>query len=113
MPDSWRTRTEGTIDNITVNALVPAMWTPMYDEFRAHLTPETLAAHDATMAGLIPLGGRLGDPDRDLGPVMVFRRGVSVYHWAADLGQWRPRLGQVARGPAASAWTLLTRLDQA
>jgi NAD(P)-dependent dehydrogenase (short-subunit alcohol dehydrogenase family) len=62
-------------DNITVNALVPAMWTPMYDEFRAHMTPQDLAAHDAAMAAVIPLGGRLGDPDRDVGPVMVFLAG--------------------------------------
>jgi NAD(P)-dependent dehydrogenase (short-subunit alcohol dehydrogenase family) len=71
---SW-TRTaaaEWGRDNITVNSLLPAMWTPMYDEFRAHMTPEALAGHDATMAAVIPLGGRLGDPDRDLGPVMVF-----------------------------------------
>jgi NAD(P)-dependent dehydrogenase (short-subunit alcohol dehydrogenase family) len=59
-------------DNITVNALVPAMWTPMYDDFRAQMAPDALAAHDAAMAAIIPLGGRLGDPDRDLGPVMVF-----------------------------------------
>jgi NAD(P)-dependent dehydrogenase (short-subunit alcohol dehydrogenase family) len=59
-------------DNITVNALVPAMWTPMYDEFRGHLSPQALSAHDAAIAATIPLGGKLGDPDRDLGPVMVF-----------------------------------------
>ena len=59
-------------DNITVNALLPAMWTPMYEEFRSRMRPENLAAHDAAMAARVPLGGRLGDPDRDLGPVMVF-----------------------------------------
>jgi 2-hydroxycyclohexanecarboxyl-CoA dehydrogenase len=32
----------------------------------------SLAAHDAMMAGLIPLGGRLGDPDRDMTPFVVF-----------------------------------------
>jgi NAD(P)-dependent dehydrogenase (short-subunit alcohol dehydrogenase family) len=57
---------------ITANSLVPAMWTPMYEQFRSHLTTEELAAHDTRMAGVIPLGGRLGDPERDLAPVMVF-----------------------------------------
>ena len=31
--------------------------------------------HDAGMAAAIPLGGRLGDPERGLGPVMVFLAG--------------------------------------
>jgi NAD(P)-dependent dehydrogenase (short-subunit alcohol dehydrogenase family) len=57
---------------ISANSLVPAMWTPMYEKFRQHLTTEALAAHDARMAGVIPLGGKLGDPERDLAPVMVF-----------------------------------------
>ena len=57
---------------ITANSLVPAMWTPMYEQFRSHLTTEALDAHDARMAGVIPLGGKLGDPERDLAPVMVF-----------------------------------------
>jgi NAD(P)-dependent dehydrogenase (short-subunit alcohol dehydrogenase family) len=57
---------------ITVNSLVPAIWTPMYSEHRARMTPEELAAHDAGMAQNIVIGGKLGDPVRDLGPVMVF-----------------------------------------
>lgn len=57
---------------ITVNAVLPVIWTPMYDEYRARMTPEELQAHDAEMAVRIPIGGRLGDPDRDLAPVMVF-----------------------------------------
>jgi len=57
---------------ITANALVPAMWTPMYEQFRNEMTPDLLAQHDAAMAAVIPLGGRLGDPERDLAPVMVF-----------------------------------------
>ena len=39
---------------------------------RATFTPEHLAEHDRFMAGQVPLGGKLGDPDRDLAPVMVF-----------------------------------------
>jgi 3-oxoacyl-[acyl-carrier protein] reductase len=57
---------------ITANSLVPAMWTPMYDQFRDTLTPELRTQHDAAVAAQIPLGGKLGDPERDLAPVMVF-----------------------------------------
>lgn len=58
--------------DITVNALAPGMWTPMYEAHRARMTDEELKAHDAMMARVIPLGGRLGDPDRDMSPVLVF-----------------------------------------
>jgi len=36
------------------------------------MSPEELVQHEATMKALIPLGGRLGDPKRDLAPVLVF-----------------------------------------
>lgn len=58
--------------NITVNAIAPAMWTKMYDEYRQRLSPEELAAHDRAMAEQIPIGGKLGDPRKDLVPLMVF-----------------------------------------
>jgi NAD(P)-dependent dehydrogenase (short-subunit alcohol dehydrogenase family) len=57
---------------IRVNSLVPAIWTPMYDEYRARLSAGELADHDAGMQARVPLGGKLGDPDGDLAPVMVF-----------------------------------------
>ena len=57
---------------ITVNAVAPAMWTPMYEKFRERLDAVQLKAHDDMMAGLIPLGGRLGDPDHDMAPVLLF-----------------------------------------
>ncbi|CAN5140299.1 SDR family oxidoreductase [soil metagenome] len=57
---------------ISVNAIAPGMWTPMYDTTRAGMTPEQLEAHDRGMAMMIPLGGRLGDPDTDMAPVLVF-----------------------------------------
>lgn len=57
---------------IRVNAVLPYMTTPMYQAFRDAMTPEDLAAHDAETAKEIPLGGKFGDPDKDLGPVMVF-----------------------------------------
>jgi NAD(P)-dependent dehydrogenase (short-subunit alcohol dehydrogenase family) len=61
---------------ITANALTPAMWTPMYDDHRARLAAEDrLEGHDAQMAAMIPVGGRLGDPDADLAPALVFLLG--------------------------------------
>ncbi|MGE0387119.1 MAG: SDR family NAD(P)-dependent oxidoreductase [Gammaproteobacteria bacterium] len=60
---------------ITVNAMAPCIWTPMYDSHRARMTAAELAAHDAAMAAAIPIGGRLGDPDRDFVPMMVFLAG--------------------------------------
>jgi NAD(P)-dependent dehydrogenase (short-subunit alcohol dehydrogenase family) len=60
---------------ITVNAIVPAIWTPMYDAHRARMSESERTIHDLAMQHVIPLGGRLGDPDRDLAPVMVFLAG--------------------------------------
>jgi NAD(P)-dependent dehydrogenase (short-subunit alcohol dehydrogenase family) len=57
---------------IRVNALIPAIWTPMYEEYRSAMTPAELAAHDESQLVRIPLGGRLGDAETDLAPVMVF-----------------------------------------
>jgi NAD(P)-dependent dehydrogenase (short-subunit alcohol dehydrogenase family) len=57
---------------ITVNQIVPAIWTPMYDAHRARMAEGERTIHDLAMQHVIPLGGRLGDPDRDLAPVMVF-----------------------------------------
>lgn len=57
---------------ISVNAAAPGMWTPMYEAHRSRMDAPALAAHDAMMAGLIPLGGKLGDPDRDMAPFVVF-----------------------------------------
>jgi NAD(P)-dependent dehydrogenase (short-subunit alcohol dehydrogenase family) len=60
---------------ITVNSVVPAIWTRMYDHYRESLSEQELMMHDAGMKYAIPLGGRLGDPDRDIAPVMVFLAG--------------------------------------
>ena len=57
---------------ITVNCVLPAIWTPMYEEQRSRLSPDELEAHDLRMAANIPVGGRLGDPIRDLAPVLIF-----------------------------------------
>jgi NAD(P)-dependent dehydrogenase (short-subunit alcohol dehydrogenase family) len=57
---------------ITAVAVNPAMWTPMYQEHRDRLSPEALAEHDRKKLEQVPLGGRLGDPDLDMAPVLVF-----------------------------------------
>lgn len=57
---------------ITANAVAPGMWTAMYQKTRDGMAPEQLAIHDAGMARLIPLGGKLGDPDSDMTPVLLF-----------------------------------------
>jgi NAD(P)-dependent dehydrogenase (short-subunit alcohol dehydrogenase family) len=61
---------------IRVNAVAPMIWTDMYDLRRERLaTPEAVAEHDRAKVALIPLGGKLGDPDLDFAPVMVFLAG--------------------------------------
>ena len=57
---------------ITVNSVVPAIWTPMYDAYRSRMSDQERMIHDMAMQHVIPLGGKLGDPDRDAAPVMVF-----------------------------------------
>lgn len=61
--------------DVTVNAICPVISTDMYRATRAAMTAEQLAAHDASLASAIPLGGRFGDPDRDFAPVVVFLAG--------------------------------------
>jgi NAD(P)-dependent dehydrogenase (short-subunit alcohol dehydrogenase family) len=57
---------------ITVNSVVPAIWTPMYDAWRARMSDQERMIHDMAMQHVIPLGGKLGDPDADAAPVMIF-----------------------------------------
>jgi NAD(P)-dependent dehydrogenase (short-subunit alcohol dehydrogenase family) len=57
---------------IIVNSVVPAIWTPMYDAYRGRMSDQERMIHDMAMQHVIPLGGKLGDPDADAGPVMVF-----------------------------------------
>ncbi|MEO8604018.1 MAG: SDR family NAD(P)-dependent oxidoreductase [bacterium] len=57
---------------ITVNSVVPAIWTPMYNAWRGRMSEQERMIHDLTMQHVVPLGGRLGDPDADMAPVMVF-----------------------------------------
>jgi NAD(P)-dependent dehydrogenase (short-subunit alcohol dehydrogenase family) len=60
---------------ITVNAIAPAIATPMYAATRDRMTSEQLLAHDATLARDIPIGGKLGSAQRDLVPALVFLAG--------------------------------------
>ena len=71
---AWTRTAAGTwgTDNIRVNAILPAMATPMYLEARARSTEEELTASYWRNHSSIALGGKYGDPDLDLGPVMVF-----------------------------------------
>lgn len=71
---SW-TRTAANTwgpDLVRVNAILPAIATPMYYEALARVPePQREAAQQASDQS-IPLGAKYGDADEDLGPVMVF-----------------------------------------
>jgi 3-oxoacyl-[acyl-carrier protein] reductase len=62
-------------DKVTVNALAPAVQTAGADRLREFLGPDAAALIDQQMKMMIPLGGALGDPARDLGPMLVFLAG--------------------------------------
>jgi 3-oxoacyl-[acyl-carrier protein] reductase len=62
-------------DRVTVNALAPAVQTPGADRLREFLGADAAAFIDQQMKLSIPLGGKLGDPAGDLGPVLVFLAG--------------------------------------
>ncbi len=55
---------------INVNAFLPFARTPMFETFQAALSHEARAAFEAHVAAQ-PLG-RMGDPDADIAPVLVF-----------------------------------------
>ncbi|MGI5451755.1 SDR family NAD(P)-dependent oxidoreductase [Streptomyces sp. CA-249302] len=57
---------------ITVNALAPAVRTTGADRLWEHLGEERAAAFKQSLQTAMPLRGELGDPEADLGPVMVF-----------------------------------------
>jgi NAD(P)-dependent dehydrogenase (short-subunit alcohol dehydrogenase family) len=45
------------------------------DRLREFLGPDAAAMIDQQMQMMIPLGGTLGDPARDVGPMLVFLAG--------------------------------------
>jgi len=82
--------------NITANIICPAVWSPMYEEHRARYTPDELKAHDAAMAQIVHIGGKLGDPDRDLTPMIIFLLGdgagfLTGQTYCIDGGATKPR----------------------
>ena len=62
-------------DNVTVNALAPAVQTPGAERLRDFLGPDASTLIDQQLKMMIPLGGALGDPERDVGPMLVFLAG--------------------------------------
>jgi NAD(P)-dependent dehydrogenase (short-subunit alcohol dehydrogenase family) len=56
--------------------LAPAVQTPGANRFREFLGPEAGDLIDQQMKMMIPLGGALGDPARDVGPMLVFLAGT-------------------------------------
>lgn len=71
---SWTRTAAGTwgADNIRVNAILPAIATPMYHEAMDRATEEQKTASFWLNHHAIAMGQQYGDPDDDLGPVMVF-----------------------------------------
>ena len=71
---SWTRSAAGAwgMDRVRVNAILPAMATPMYQEAMALLTEQQAAESFWMNHRSIALGQEYGDPLTDLGPVMVF-----------------------------------------
>lgn len=70
---------------ITVNSLAPAVDTPGADRLRAHLGPEGTAVLHQRIAEAIVIGGKLGNPVTDLGPVMVFLASPGTHYITGQL----------------------------
>ena len=58
--------------NIRCNCVNPTIKTPMYEQYLASLSPEALKVFLASEKQRVPLGGEMGDADRDMAPVMIF-----------------------------------------
>jgi NAD(P)-dependent dehydrogenase (short-subunit alcohol dehydrogenase family) len=59
-------------EKVSAVALAPAVETPGADRLREFLGPAAAEFIDAEIKKTIPLGGALGDPVNDLGPMLVF-----------------------------------------
>ncbi|MEU1984453.1 SDR family NAD(P)-dependent oxidoreductase [Nocardia sp. NPDC019395] len=57
---------------IRANVLHPSAHTPMFDDHRNKLSEEQREEYDRAMLAKVPLGGRFGDTDRDIAPVISF-----------------------------------------
>lgn len=71
---AWTRTAAGTWgeDKVRVNAILPAIATPMYHEARARSNEAQNEQNYWRNLQSIALGQEYGDPDDDLGPVMVF-----------------------------------------
>ena len=71
---SWTRTAAGSWgkNNIRVNAILPAMATPMYRAARERSSEEENLASHWRNSVPIALGQEYGDPEKDLAPVMVF-----------------------------------------
>ncbi|TDT98293.1 NAD(P)-dependent dehydrogenase (short-subunit alcohol dehydrogenase family) [Streptomyces sp. 846.5] len=75
---------------ITVNAVAPAVETPGAERFREFLGPEAAAMIRKSTSQTRPIAGsfgaeELGDPVRDLGPVLVFLAGPGSHFVTGQL----------------------------
>ncbi|KAJ5502136.1 Short-chain dehydrogenase/reductase SDR [Penicillium fimorum] len=57
---------------IRVNAVLPAVWTPMIDGYRGNIEAESVEGHDFFMSDRVCLGEKFGDVEIDLVPVLAF-----------------------------------------
>ena len=62
-------------DGVRVNCVAPAVATDIFRRQCEGLPAEVLAAMQTDLRARIPLGGTLGDPARDLAPLLVFLLG--------------------------------------
>lgn len=62
-------------DGVSVNTVAPVVDTTNAQRLRDHLGDDGAAMLASRMRALIPLGGEMGDPERDLAPVLVFLAG--------------------------------------
>ena len=71
---AWTRTAAGTwgADNVRVNAVLPAIKTPMFEAAKEGISEEQLTEKYWRNLQTIALGHDYGDPDRDLGPVMIF-----------------------------------------
>lgn len=60
---------------VRANCVAPVIATEIFQRQRQAMDATAIAAMDAGLAQMIPLGGKLGDPLRDLAPVLVFLAG--------------------------------------
>lgn len=58
--------------DIRANVVHPSAATPMLEKHRSKLSDEEKVAYDELLRQKVPLGGKFGDPDQDIAPVITF-----------------------------------------